>query len=166
MLIGKVSSERKKVSWKDNRDHKHLLTEILSRLSNLEASAKQLAEDQRNQTEKMERMVGQFHLYLRYVHHMDITPADQSGTPACIRKTCTVVQRKRMRKERMEAKNISSSWTSVGSSIGQVVLLSIGTTSFYDCVFYVYSFVYLFKLDIGGLGQFPVVAAQPYPLLS
>jgi hypothetical protein len=24
---------------------------------------------------------------------MDITPADRSGTPACIRKTCTVVQR-------------------------------------------------------------------------
>jgi hypothetical protein len=109
MLIGKVSFEQKEVSWKDSRDHKHLLTEILSRLNNLEANAKRLVEDQRNQKEKMKRMAVQFHLYLRYVHHMVIKPADQSETPACIRKTFTVVQRKRMRKERMEEKKISSS---------------------------------------------------------
>jgi hypothetical protein len=39
-------------------------------------------------------MAGQFYLYLRYVHHMEITPADQSGIPACIRKMHTVEQRK------------------------------------------------------------------------
>jgi hypothetical protein len=73
------------------RDNMKVLTEILSRLSNLEASAKRLAEDQRSQKEKM---VGQFHLYLRYVHHMEIMPIDRSGTPACIRNTHTVSQRK------------------------------------------------------------------------
>jgi hypothetical protein len=39
-------------------------------------------------------MTRQFHLYLRYVHHKDITPADRCGTPACIRKTRTVEQKK------------------------------------------------------------------------
>jgi hypothetical protein len=41
----------------------------------------------------MEQMAGQFHLYMHYIHHMDITPADRSETPTCIRKTCMVVQR-------------------------------------------------------------------------
>jgi hypothetical protein len=39
-------------------------------------------------------MVGQFHLYLHYVHHMEITPVDQSGTPSFIRKMHMVEQRK------------------------------------------------------------------------
>jgi hypothetical protein len=94
MLIGKMNADRKETSREAIRDHKKVLTEILSHLSNLEASAKRLAEDQRSQKEKMERMAGQFHLYLRYVHHMEITPADRSGTPACIRKMRTVEQRK------------------------------------------------------------------------
>jgi hypothetical protein len=41
----------------------------------------------------MERIDSQLHLYLRYVHHMDITPADGNGAPARIRKTHTVAQR-------------------------------------------------------------------------
>jgi hypothetical protein len=86
MLIGKVSSERKDASRKDNKDHKKLLKEILSRLSNLEASTKWLAEDQRDQKEKMERVAAQFHLYLCYVHHMDITPADGNGAPTLYQK--------------------------------------------------------------------------------
>jgi hypothetical protein len=40
MLIGKVRSKRKDASLKDNKDHKKMLKEILSRLSNLEASTK------------------------------------------------------------------------------------------------------------------------------
>jgi hypothetical protein len=71
-----------------------MLTEIMSCLNNLGASAKRLAEDQTSQKEKMERMAGQFHLYLHHVHHMEITPAYWSGTPTCIRKMCTVEQRK------------------------------------------------------------------------
>ena len=94
MLIGKMSANRKETNKEAIRDHKKVLTEILSHLSNLEASAKRLDEDQRSQKEKMERMVGQFYLYLRYVHHMDITPADRSRTLACIRKTRTMEQMK------------------------------------------------------------------------
>jgi hypothetical protein len=48
MLIGKVGVERKDVSRKDNKNHKKLLKEILSRLNNLEASTKWLVEDQRD----------------------------------------------------------------------------------------------------------------------
>jgi hypothetical protein len=73
------------------RDHKKLLIEILSRLNNLEASTKRISEDQRDQKEKMEQMEAQFHLYLHYVHHMDITPADWNGAPTCIRKNHMVV---------------------------------------------------------------------------
>jgi len=54
MLIGKVSTERKDASLKDNKDHKKLLKEILSFLNNLEASTKRLAEDQKDQKENME----------------------------------------------------------------------------------------------------------------
>jgi hypothetical protein len=54
---------------------------------------KRLVEDQKRQQEKLERMVGQFHLYLRYVHHIDITPTDSNGTPTCIRKLRLVEQR-------------------------------------------------------------------------
>jgi hypothetical protein len=39
-------------------------------------------------------MVGQFHLYLLYVHHMDITPTNQRGTTTIIRKTHTVEKKK------------------------------------------------------------------------
>jgi hypothetical protein len=90
MLISKLRADRNETSRVENRGHKKELTEILSRLSNLEASARRIAKDQRSQNEKMERMAGQFHLYLHYVHHMDITPAEQRGTPVCIRKTRTV----------------------------------------------------------------------------
>jgi hypothetical protein len=54
MLIGKMNADRKETNREAIRDHKKVLTEILSRLSNLEASAKRLAEDQRSQKEKME----------------------------------------------------------------------------------------------------------------
>jgi hypothetical protein len=76
-----------------NHGHKKEFIEILSCLSNLEAIARRIAEDQRNQREKMERLAGQFQLYLLYVHHMDITPADRRRTPAYIRKTRTMEQK-------------------------------------------------------------------------
>jgi hypothetical protein len=94
MLIGKMNFDRKETSREAIRDHKKMLTEILRRLGNLEANAKRLVEDQRSQKEKMERMAGQFHLYLCYVHHMEITPVDRSRKPSCIRKMCTMEQRK------------------------------------------------------------------------
>jgi hypothetical protein len=93
MLIGKVSLERKDASLKDNKDHKKMLKEILSHLSNLEASTKWLVEDQKDQKKKMERVASQFHLYMCYVHHMDIMPVDENGAPTRIKKTRTVVQK-------------------------------------------------------------------------
>jgi hypothetical protein len=54
MLIGKVSSERKDASWKDNRDQKKLLKGDLSRVNNLESNTKWLAKDHRDHKEKME----------------------------------------------------------------------------------------------------------------
>jgi hypothetical protein len=54
MLIGKMYADQKETNREDIRDHKKVLTKILSRLSNLEASAKSLAEDQRIQKDKME----------------------------------------------------------------------------------------------------------------
>jgi hypothetical protein len=93
MLIGKLKADRKETSREAIRGHKKELTKIMNRLSNLEAIARRIAEDQRSQNEKLERLAGQFHLYLRYVHHMDITPADRCGTPACIRRTCMVEQK-------------------------------------------------------------------------
>jgi hypothetical protein len=94
LLISKMRADRNETSRVENHGHKKELTEILSHLNNLEASARRIAEDQRSQKKKMERMVGQFHLYLRYVHHMEITPVDRRRTPTGIRKMCTVEQRK------------------------------------------------------------------------
>jgi hypothetical protein len=54
MLIGNMSNDWKETSREAIREHKKVLTEILSHLSNLEASTKRLAEDQRSKKEKME----------------------------------------------------------------------------------------------------------------
>ena len=62
----------------------------MNRLSNLDTLSKGIVEDQRSQNKKLERLVGQFHIYLRYVHHLDITPEDQHGTLANVRRTCMV----------------------------------------------------------------------------
>jgi hypothetical protein len=94
MSISKLRADKNETSRVANYGHRKELTEILSCLSNLEANAKRIVEDQRNQRKKMERLVGQFQLYLHYVHHMDITPTDQRGTPACIRKMCTTEKKK------------------------------------------------------------------------
>ena len=104
MLIGKVGAERKEANRKDNKDHKKLLKEILSCLNNLEASTKWLAKDQRDQKEKMEWVAAQFHLYLWYVHHMDITPVDGNGAPNRIRKTRTIVQKEENKDREDEGK--------------------------------------------------------------
>jgi flagellar motility protein MotE (MotC chaperone) len=94
LMISKLRDDKNETSRVENRGHKKDLIGILSCLSNLEANARRIVEDQMNQREKMERLAGQFQLYLRYVHHMDITPADRRGTPACIRKMRTVEQKK------------------------------------------------------------------------
>jgi hypothetical protein len=93
MMINKVSLEMEDARLEDNKEHKKLLNEILSRLSNLETITKLLAEIEKDQKAKMERLAAQFHLYLCYVHHMNITPADGNGAPAHIRKTGTISQK-------------------------------------------------------------------------
>jgi hypothetical protein len=85
MMIDKVSLEMEEAIREDNSDHKKMLDEILSRLSILETITKLLVEVEKDQKSKMEQLATQFHLYLRYVHHMDITPANVHGVPAHIR---------------------------------------------------------------------------------
>jgi hypothetical protein len=60
----------------------------------MEASARRIEEDERNQSEKLERLAGQFQIYLRYFHHMDVTPTDQHGTQTYIRRMRMVEQKK------------------------------------------------------------------------
>jgi hypothetical protein len=93
MLIGKMCAARSETNRTESKEQKKERTGIRNRLSNLEAGVKRLAEEQKRQQEKLERMAGQFHLYLRYVHHIDITPADRNGTPTSIRKLRLVEQR-------------------------------------------------------------------------
>jgi hypothetical protein len=49
-----------------------------------------LVEVEKDQKSKLERLAAQFHLSLCYVHQMDITPMDQQGALAQIRKNRTV----------------------------------------------------------------------------
>jgi hypothetical protein len=92
MMIDKVSSEMEEAKREDNTDHNKILDEISSRLSSLETITKLLVEVKKDHKSKMEWLVAQFHLYLRYVHHMDITPVDGHGAPSHIRKTRTISQ--------------------------------------------------------------------------
>jgi hypothetical protein len=93
MMISKVISKMEEAKWEDNTDHKKMLDKILSRLSSLETITKLLVEVEKDHKSKMERLAAQFHLYLRYVHHMEITLADGHGAPAHIRKTHTISQK-------------------------------------------------------------------------
>jgi hypothetical protein len=93
MMIGKVSSETEDARREDNKELKKMLEEILSHLNSLETITKLLVEVEKDQKSKLERLAAQFHLYLRYVHHMDITPADGHGAPTHIRKTRTIPQK-------------------------------------------------------------------------
>jgi hypothetical protein len=86
MLIGKVKADREETRMEDQREMKTMMEDIQRRVSGLETIVKLLVEIEKNQQSKQERLAAQFHLYLRYVHHMDITPADDHGAPAQIRK--------------------------------------------------------------------------------
>jgi hypothetical protein len=90
MLIRKVHSEKAEARQEDNKENKPMLDEILRHLNSLETIIKLLVEVEKDQKCKLEWMTAQFHLYLCYVHHMDITPADGQGTPTQIRKTRTI----------------------------------------------------------------------------
>jgi hypothetical protein len=93
MMIGKVISESEEARKVENKENKIMLDEILRHLSSLETITKLLVEVEKDQKSKMEHLAAQFHLYLRYVHHMDITPTNGHGAPAQIRKTRTTSQK-------------------------------------------------------------------------
>jgi hypothetical protein len=92
-MIGKVISETKDARSEDNKELKKMLEESLSHINNLETITKLLVEVEKDQKSKLEWLAAQFHLYMRYVHHMDITPADGNNVPAHIRKTRTIPQK-------------------------------------------------------------------------
>jgi hypothetical protein len=93
MLIGKVSSERADAGRENSKEHTKLRKKILSYLSSLETITRMLTKVETDQKIKLEWLAAQFHLYLCYVHHMDITPVDGKGAPAHIRKTRIVSQK-------------------------------------------------------------------------
>jgi hypothetical protein len=89
MMIEKVISEREEARQEDNRENKTMPDEIMRHVSSLKTITKLLVEVEKEHKCKLERLTTKFHLYLRYVHHMDITPADGHGAPTQIRKTRT-----------------------------------------------------------------------------
>jgi hypothetical protein len=93
MMIRKVISESEEARQVENKENKIMLDEILCRLNSLETITKLLVEVEKDHKRKMEHLAAQFHLYLRYVHHMDITPDDGHGAPTQIRKTHTTSQK-------------------------------------------------------------------------
>ena len=90
IMIKKVILEREEVRQEDNKENKKMLDEILRRISSLETITKLLVEVEKDEKSKMVWLATQFHLYLCYVHHMEITLVDGQGAPAQIRKTYTV----------------------------------------------------------------------------
>jgi hypothetical protein len=93
MMIGKVSSEMEDARHEDNRENKTMLDEILHRFSSWETITKLLVEVEMDQKCKLEQLAAQFHLYLCYVHHMDIMSVDGHGAPAQFKKTHTISQK-------------------------------------------------------------------------
>jgi hypothetical protein len=93
MMIDKVSLEMEDTKEEDNKEKKKMLDEIPSHLSSLETITKLLVEVEKDQKAKMEQLAAQFHLYLRYVHHMEITLVDGHNAPTQIKKTHTISQK-------------------------------------------------------------------------
>jgi hypothetical protein len=79
MMIGKVISETKDARREDNKELKKMLEESLSHINSLETITKLLVEAEKDQKSKLERLAAQFHLYLHYVHHMEITPTENNN---------------------------------------------------------------------------------------
>jgi hypothetical protein len=107
-----VIVETKDARREDNKELKKMLKESLNRINSLETITKLLVEVEKDQKSKMEWLAAQFHLYLHYVHHMDITPADGYEVPSHIRKTRTIRRRRKTRAKQMVGRKTSLSWTS------------------------------------------------------
>jgi hypothetical protein len=80
----KGEGRHEETRMEDQRELKSLVEDIQHRVSGLETIVKLLVDIEKIQQSKQERMAAQFNLYLRYVHHMDITPADDHGSQAQI----------------------------------------------------------------------------------
>jgi hypothetical protein len=104
MMIGKVILKMEDARLEDNKEHKKMLNEILSRLNSLETITKLLAEVEKDQKAKMELLVAQFHLYLRYVHDIDITPSNRNGAATHIKKTRMISQKEENKGQADEGK--------------------------------------------------------------
>jgi hypothetical protein len=104
ILIKKVSLEREDSKQENSKEHMKLMKEIFRCLSSLETITKLLTEVEMDQKAKMEQLAAQFHLYLCYIHHMYITPADRKGAPTHIRKTHTVPQKEENKGQVYEGK--------------------------------------------------------------
>jgi hypothetical protein len=89
MMIGKVISESEEARQENNKENKIMLDEILRHISSLETITKLLVDVEKDRKCKMECLAAQFHLYLHYVHHMDIMPVDGYRAPTQIKKTRT-----------------------------------------------------------------------------
>jgi hypothetical protein len=90
MLKGKVNFDREETLQEYQREIKTMLDEIHQRISELETILKLLVEVEKDQKSKQERLVVQLHMYLRYIHHLDITPMDGQGGPTDIIRTRTI----------------------------------------------------------------------------
>jgi hypothetical protein len=93
MLIGKMCADRKETNRTGYQRTRRRCSQNSEPPQQPGGQGKKTSGGPEEPKEKMERMAGQFHLYLRYVHHIDITPADRNGTPTCIRKIRLVEQR-------------------------------------------------------------------------
>jgi hypothetical protein len=104
-----------------NHGHKKELKKILSRLNNLEASARRIAEDQRNQSEKWNDWLdisnSTFAMSTTWTSFQQI---DAERQPASERRA-RWSRKRRMRQQREEMKFIQSSWASVASTQGLFV---------------------------------------------
>jgi hypothetical protein len=84
MLIGKVKEDNDETRGMDQRELRTMVEDIQRRVSGLETIVKLLVDIEKIQQSKQDKMATQFNLYLKYVHHMDITPVDDHGTPTQI----------------------------------------------------------------------------------
>jgi hypothetical protein len=89
MLIGKVKAESDETHKVEHRKMKSLLEDIQRRVRGLETIFKLLVDIEKNKQIKQERLATQFHFFLRFFHHLDITLTYDHGAPTQIRRTRT-----------------------------------------------------------------------------
>jgi hypothetical protein len=84
MLIGKFKADNDETKGMDQRELRTMVEDIQHLVNGLETIVKLLVNIEKIQQRKKDKMETQFNLYLKYVHHMDITPTNDHGTPTQI----------------------------------------------------------------------------------